>query len=135
MPPTHQYHQTIRLIHELSPELEALLVQILDQSRKLNKIQRSLDKIMSAQDDFNAQIQAANDKLDAIGTDVTNTQAAITAEAQQVADFIASQPAGVDTSALQGVVDRLGAAADSLGGTADAVGGIFTPPTPPEPAA
>jgi len=90
---------------------------------------------MSAQDDFNAQIQAANDKLDAIGTDVTNTQAAITAEAQQVADFIASQPAGVDTSALQGVVDRLGAAADSLGGTADAVGGIFTPPTPPEPAA
>jgi len=134
MTPT-QHHQTIRLIHELSPELEALLVQILDQSRKLNKIQRSLDKIMSAQDDFNAQIQAANDKLDAIGTDVTNTQAAITAEAQQVADFIASQPAGVDTSALQGVVDRLGAAADSLGGTADAVGGIFTPPTPPEPAA
>lgn len=76
-----------------------------------------LDKIMANQADFDAQIQAANDKLDAIGT-------AISDEAKQIADFIANQPASVDTSALQGVVDRLGTVSDS-------VSGIFTPPAEP----
>jgi len=86
--------------------------------RQLRMINRRLDKIMSNQAEFDAQITAANEKLDALGT-------AVQAEADQVAAFIASQPAGVDTSALDGVVARLGAAADS-------VGNIFTPPAPPE---
>ena len=74
---------------------------------------------MASQAEFDAQVQAANDKLDALGT-------AIQAESDQIAAFIASQPAGVDTSALDGVVTRLGAAADS-------VSGIFTPPETPAP--
>jgi hypothetical protein len=77
---------------------------------------------MATQAEFDAQIQAANEKLDALGV-------AIQAEADQVAAAIAALPAGVDTSALDGVVTRLGAAADS-------VVNIFTPPdtTPAEPA-
>jgi septal ring factor EnvC (AmiA/AmiB activator) len=96
--------------------------------RQLNKINRRLDQIMATQEEFDAQIAAANASLDSISTDLTNISAAITAEAQQISDFIASLPAGTDTSALDGVVTRLGTTADSLSGTADAVGGIFTPP-------
>jgi len=112
---------TLRLILDATPKLAVLLDRIADTTgieRQLRMINRRLDKIMSNQAEFDAQITAANEKLDALGT-------AVQAEADQVAAFIASQPAGVDTSALDGVVARLGAAADS-------VGNIFTPPAPPE---
>lgn len=66
------------------------------------------------QDEFNAQIAKATEDLDAIA-------AAVTAETKEIADFIASLPASVDTSALDGVVTR-------LGGVAQSVSDVFTPP-------
>lgn len=65
------------------------------------------------QEEFDAQIAAANTSLDDAATAVTN-------EAQQISDFIAMHP-GIDTSALSGVVTR-------LQGVATSVGNIFTPP-------
>jgi len=82
--------------------------------RELRDINRRLRIIMATQEEFNTQIAAANSKLDDLAT-------AIQAEADQIAAFIASQPAGVDTSALNGVIDRLSAAST-------AVSGIFEPP-------
>lgn len=77
---------------------------------------RRLEIIMGRQEDFDTQITAANTALDAIA-------AAVAAEAQQIADFIAANPA-VDTSALSGVVTRLEAADE-------AIGSVFTAPTGP----
>ena len=57
---------------------------------------------MSTQAEFDQQLVDLNAKLDAIGVTTTN-------EAAEVAAFIAANP-GVNTSALQGVVDRLTAA-------------------------
>ncbi len=80
-----------------------------------NKNLKELIKIvMENQAEFDAKITAANEALDAIG-------AAITAEAAQVSEFIAGLPASVDTSALDGVVSR-------LGGVAASVSDVFTPP-------
>ncbi len=131
-------HHTVTV--DITPKLYEILERVLNQNfevhRSLHQIQEKLDLIMATQEEFDAQIAAANASLDAIATDVTNIGAAVTAEAQQIADFIASQPAGVDTSALAPTVDKLNAVAASLAGTADAVSGIFTPPAPapaPEP--
>ncbi len=79
------------------------------------EVKEDLNIIMGLQEDFDAKINAANAALDGIA-------AAVTAEAQQVADFIAGLPPEVDTSALDGVVTR-------LGGVADSVSGVFEPPT------
>ncbi len=124
-----EHHQHIRVILGVDDRLAHILERFVSPpiQTQLTKIQRDIDKIkenqkiiMSNQAEFDAQIQAANDKLDALGT-------AVQAEADQVKAFIDSQPAGVDTSALDGVVARLGAAADS-------VNNIFTPPaTEPAP--
>ena len=97
---------------------------------QLTEINRRLTQIMASQEEFDAQIAAANTSLDAIATDITAISAAVTAEAQQIADFIASLPPNVDTSALTGVVDRLGVAAGGLADTSTAIAGIFTPPAP-----
>jgi len=78
------------------------------------KMKGDLIYIMATQEEFDAKITAANEALDAIGV-------AVTAEAKQVADFIAAQPKSVDTSALDGVVTR-------LGGVAASVSDVFTPP-------
>ena len=59
------------------------------------KLQKELNKIMATQVEFDAQLKALNDEIDLMSADLTA--------------FIASQPAAVDTSALQGVVDRLAA--------------------------
>ena len=107
----------VRIVIDVTDGLRELLLSLCPPSNfghELKKIQEKLNKIMATQAELDAQVQAANDKLDALGT-------AIQAEADQIAAFIASQPAGLDTSALDGVVARLGAAADS-------VSSIFTPP-------
>jgi predicted PurR-regulated permease PerM len=83
--------------------------------RKLNHIIKEIKIIRMSQEEFDNQIAEANQKLDGLGE-------AIAAERQQIADFIASQPAAVDTSALTGVLAR-------LGGISETVSGIFTPPS------
>lgn len=81
------------------------------------------------QEEFNAAMDAANATLDTLVSDVSDIAAAITAEAEQIAAFIAGNPT-LDTSALAGVQARLTGVADSLGTVAGSVEGIFTPPTP-----
>lgn len=111
MPP--QYHE----YPERGPGLKGLIQKWLgtfNVERQLIHINRRLRIIMSNQAELDTQVATANAKLDDLAT-------AIQAEADQVAAFIASQPAGVDTSALNGVIDRLSAAST-------AVSGIFTPP-------
>jgi predicted PurR-regulated permease PerM len=82
--------------------------------QQLNKIKKELRSIIMNQEEFDAKINEANASLEAIGVSVE-------AERQEVANFIAGLPAGIDTSGLLGVVSR-------LGGIATAVSGIFTPP-------
>lgn len=79
---------------------------------ELQSIGRLVKQIMSKQAQFDLQIGDINTKLDGIGSSIES-------ERQQISDFIAANPA-VDTSALQGVSDRL----STLG---DSVGGIFEP--------
>lgn len=69
---------------------------------------------MATQEEFDAQITQANASLDTISQQIT-------AEAEQIAQFIRDNP-GVNTSALDGVVARLASVGES-------VGTIFTPPT------
>jgi ABC-type transporter Mla subunit MlaD len=115
---------------QLVQELQGIRHELFHIRQEQFEIKEKLKAIMATQEEFNAQIAAANEKLDAIGTDVTNIGTSITAETQQILDFLATLPAGIDTSAMDGVVTRLGAAADSLSGTADSISGIFTPPVP-----
>ncbi len=68
---------------------------------------------MGNQADFDEKINQANASLDTISEQIK-------AESEQIATFIAENP-GVNTSALDGVVARLGSVAES-------VGTIFTPP-------
>jgi len=89
-----------------------LLLSIFNQLRQLN---RRTKIIMKTQEEFDAQIAAMKESLDAI-------PAAIEAEGQQIRDFIAANP-GLDTSALDGVVER-------LGGVAESIGTVFTPTEP-----
>lgn len=92
-----------------------------EDSEILQAINQLKEIIIMNQADFDAQVAAINDKLDALGVDVG-------AEADEIAAFIAAQPPEVDTTALAGVVDRLSALDDGIKG-------IFTPPAPaPAPA-
>lgn len=70
---------------------------------------------MGTQEQFDEKVAEINTKLDAIQTQISE-------EAQQIRDFIEANP-GVDTSALDGVVERL----DGLN-----VSGIFDPPVQEE---
>lgn len=103
---------------EVGERLAGLLERWLGRQGDNRQIIRRLNLIMSKQEDFDAQIQAANEKLDGIGS-------AVAAEAAQVAEFIAANPA-VDTSGLAGVVER-------LGGVGASVSGIFEPAAEPAP--
>ena len=79
----------------------------------LNHIRKETKKIMSTQAEFNAKIEAVNAAITSLGS-------SIAAEGQQVRDFIAALPPEVDTSALDGVAER-------LTGLADGVAAIFVP--------
>jgi ABC-type transporter Mla subunit MlaD len=110
----------IKITFGIDENLTQIILRIckaLEKSRtveeKLDKIIRNTSKIMATQQEFDLQITAANEKLDALGTAVAD-------EAAQLKAFLDSLPAGVDTSALDGVIER-------LGGIAESVGGIFTP--------
>lgn len=72
---------------------------------------------MSNQENFDRQIESANAALETIATSITS-------EAQQIREYIAANQ-GVDTSALDGVVERL----ESVAGN---VAGIFEPATETE---
>lgn len=88
-------------------------------SSQLKSINRRLSIIMANQAEFDAQVAALNTKLDGLAEQVT-------AEAQQIRDFIeANQGSGLDTSALDAIATRL----DNLN-----IAGIFTPPADEEPA-
>lgn len=82
---------------------------------KLDKLQRSVDKIMKSQEEFDAQITEANTKLDDLST-------AVTTETDQIKAFIAANPS-VNTTGLDGVITR-------LEGVATSVGTIFEPAVP-----
>lgn len=84
----------------------------------LQQIKRKLYKMapFETQAEFDAEILRATTDLDTIATKITD-------EATEIQTFIDGHP-NVDTSALAGVVNRLGT-------VGDAVSGIFTPPTPP----
>ena len=77
-------------------------------------ISKRLNKIIMNQEEFDAQITAANTALDEIATAITN-------ETAQIIAYIESLPPNTDTSALTGVVDRLST-------VSAAVGGVFEPP-------
>lgn len=103
---------------ELGPNLTRLLETVIIGNH--NELLGRLNNIMSAQEDFDAKITAANAAIDAVGV-------AVAAEAAQVAAFIAANPS-VDTSALSGVVTRLEALDESVNTVFD------DNPTPPPPA-
>lgn len=98
----------MKLEFTISDKLARLLERGL--FRSIDKIHRSLDKIMANQQEFDAQIARANAALDTISEQIT-------AEAQQIRDYIDEHP-DVDTTALEGVVARL----ESVN-----VSGIFEP--------
>lgn len=86
---------------------------------QLKQIKGDIKTIMGQQEEFNAKITAANEALDSIG-------AAVTAEAEQIAEFIRTHP-GIDTSSLDGVVTR-------LQGVSENIGTIFEPAPEGKPA-
>lgn len=84
-----------------------IVTQQIQIKKDLKIIKGDTEYIMGLQEDFDAKIDAANAALDSIAE-------AITAEAQQIADFIAHNP-NVNTAALDGVVARLGNVSASVG--------------------
>lgn len=106
----------MRVVFDISEPLARAIDQMFGSAsvtRQLNEIQETLEIIMGNQAEFDAKITAANTALEGI-------TAAIAAEAAQIAEFIAANPA-VDTSALDGVVTRL----ESVG---TSIGSVFEPP-------
>lgn len=85
----------------------------------LEAIKELKEILIMTQKDFDDELAVVNEKLDAIGVDVA-------AEADEIKAFIDAQPPEVDTSALQGVADRLSTLDDGIKG-------IFTPPAAPAP--
>lgn len=83
-------------------------------SFQLANILKKLEIIIMNQEEFNQEIAKANQSLDDIAVSITN-------ETQEIKDFIASLPPNVDTSALDGVVTRLGS-------VSAAIGEVFTAP-------
>lgn len=81
----------------------------LEIKNKLHKLERQM---ATNQAEFDAQLNTINEK-------VTSIFSTVTAEAQQIAEFIANNPS-VDTSALSGVAERLSQ-------VESAVADIFTP--------
>ena len=98
-------------VFEFGDNFTKVLKSILTENH--NEILGRLNQIMANQAEFDEQITTANAALDDI-------QQKVTAEAQQVADFIAANPQ-IDTSALTGVVNR-------LQGVGASVENVFTPP-------
>ena len=78
------------------------------------------------QAEFDAALADMQTSIDALTANQAAVAAAVTAEAQQIADFIAAHPA-VDTSGLATVQANLAAAVAASGGEATTVEGIFTP--------
>jgi hypothetical protein len=97
-------------------------------NRKQKEQERLLLFIIMTQEEFDAQIEAMNASIDRLVEDVSAIGAAVTAESEQIANFINSQPPGVDTTALEGVQARLSAISDNIDTVAESVEGIFTPP-------
>lgn len=83
-----------------------------------------------SQENFDLQVQVANEKLDDIATGLTTAQEAIAAEGEQIRQFIEDNPA-VNTSALDGVVARLSSASETVATLATGIGGVFEPTTEP----
>jgi hypothetical protein len=96
----HQYHHY---------GAEAVILDGLKDLRRL---------IQMSQEEFDQKIGQIHERFDGV-------TAAIAAEGQQIREFIAANPS-VDTSALQGVLDR-------FEGLDTSVSDIFTPPAAPEP--
>lgn len=110
--------------------LVVLLYLLFSNGRKFKYVKESLIYIMATQADFDAEIQAVNDKLGDLETDFSSISDAVKSEADEIAAFIAANPQ-VDTSALDGVQTRLTGVADNIDTVAGSVGGIFTPPAAP----
>ena len=98
----------IRITFGVTPDLKDLLERFCppsDIGQQLSEILGRLN-IMPTQDDFDAQVAGINAKIDTLTTAVSD-------EAAQVQAFIAAHP-DLDTSALQGVADRLDALSTSV---------------------
>ena len=100
------------IIFDISEKLARILKCECDYNNQFSDIKRSLKQIMSNQMEFDEKITRANTALDEVTV-------AISAEGQQIRDFIAANPA-VDTSALDGVVTRLESVNESIGGVFEA---------------
>lgn len=85
-------------------------------------------RMSEKQDQFDQKISAANEKLDAISTDLAKVPEAISSEADEIKRFIEENEDEVDTSALDGVVERLNNLSESTSTLATNIGGIFTAP-------
>lgn len=90
---------------------------------------------MANQEQLEALVATAQGSLDTITTELVSISEAITAESQQIADFIANSPDSLDTTTLEGFVSNLNAAATRIGTVKESVEGIFTPPAPATPEA
>lgn len=108
---------------EIGDNLAGILNRILTTNHEI--ISGRLDQIMANQADFDTKITRANTALDEIAT-------AVAAEAQQISDFIAANPS-VDTSALDGVVERLEGVNESIAGVFEPASGEPTEPAEPAP--
>ena len=98
----------IRITFDVTPDLKDLLKRFCppsDIGQQLSEILGRLN-LMPTQADFDAQVAGINAKIDTLTTAVSD-------EAAQVQAFIAAHP-DLDTSALQGVADRLDALSTSV---------------------
>ena len=97
----------------------------------LNQLTENTEKIMSQQSDIDAATQAILGLVTNINTEDGNLSTAVSA----IQAFIAAQPAGADTSALDAAVAQISGAQSNLGTAVAAVQGVVpavpAPPAPP----
>lgn len=105
----------------------------LSEVRILASLNQLKEIIMGTQADFDAKVEAINAKLDGLATGLSAAEEAVHLEAEQVRQFIADNPS-VDTSALDGVAERLDTASSDVARISGSVAGIMAdaPPTDPE---
>jgi hypothetical protein len=97
---------------------------------QLFKLRQETKQIIMNQEEFDAQIAAANAALEGVNTSLTDIAAAIVAETAEIIAFIEGLPPEVDTSALTGVVTNLETANTALSTANESISGIFTAPAP-----
>ncbi len=95
-------------------------------THKLENIEKLIDIMAKKQEEFNAKMAEAGEMIGQLSERIKTLEEAVKAETAEIESFKAGLPENVDTSAVEGVLDRLKTTVASSEGLEERVAGIFS---------